>query len=165
MRREAFALLASAVLLAAPACHGSSNPPPSTQRSTPPPTTAGRLTAEQARCVAEATFLIRVADAIVRVVPAQEATPGTDGMPGAIQTLQSQKAALDGRSLQPLFMGDAHRLTASAEEMIAGYEGLLGPGHHDHAHDRELNRQIAEGASMAATTQANVKNKRSACAP
>lgn len=158
---------ATAVLVAllavpiAPACHGSVEPPPTTPSGTPPPTTTASVTQDQKRCIADATFLIRVADAIVRVVPTQEATPRTGGMPAAIDTLESQKAALESRTLQPLFQGAAHRLAASANVMIEGYEGLLGPGHHEH--DRELNRQITEAASMAAVTQADLRNKRAAC--
>jgi hypothetical protein len=83
-------------------------------------------------------------------------------MPAAIDALQAQKAAMANRTFHPPFDTQAHRLAGAADEMIAGYEGLLA-GHHDHAEVRALNRQIAEGASIAATTQANLRNQRSAC--
>jgi len=153
------------VLLAGPiasACHSSAEPPPTTPPTTPS-TTAHNPNPDQKRCIAEATFLIRVADAIIRVVPTQEATPGTGGMRPAIQALESQGSTLVNRTFHPLFEGDVHRLLASVNVMIEGYEGLLGPGHH--AHDRELNRQITEAASMAAVTQTDLRRKRGACVP
>ena len=163
MRRRA-AVLALLAALVGPACHDSAEPPPTTPPSTPSPTSTPRLTQEQMRCVAEATFLIRASDAVVRVVPAQNATPGNGGMPAAIDALQAQKAALANRTFHPPFDTRAERLAGAADEMIAGYEGLLA-GHNDHAQVRELNRQIAEGASIAAATQANLRNDRSGCVP
>lgn len=152
-------------VLAAPACHDSAQPPPSTPPSTPSPTTTTRLTQGQIRCVAEATFLIRLAGAIVQVVPTQEATPKNGGVSPAIQTLQAQKTAMANRTFHPPFDTQARRLAEAADEMIAGYEGLLGPGHNDHAHVRDLYRQITEGASIAATAQANLRSLRAACVP
>jgi hypothetical protein len=165
MRRRAALLAVLPAVMIVPGCHASANPPPSTPPSTPPPTTTARLTQQQARCVAEATFLIRVADMIVRVVPAQESTPGNEGMRAALDTLQAQKTAMANRTFHPPFDTQSGRLADAADEMIAGYEGLLAPGHHDHAEVRALNRQIAEGAAIAATTQANLRNQRSACVP
>jgi len=157
-------LVVAVALAAAPAavaCGGSGPPPPTTASPTATPSGPRSLSPQQVRCLADARFLIRTADAIVRVLPVQSATPGTGGMPAAVDALRAQLNGLRAHAVHVPFVTSRLELIEAANKMIAGYEGLLGPGHHEQ--DRQDQAMVAAGASMATVTAANLVNIRSRC--
>ncbi len=161
--RSLIVALALAAAPAAVACGGSGPPPPSTGPSTGTASSPPTLTSQQIRCMAEARFLIRTADAIVHVLPVQDATPGTGGMPAAVDALRAQLDALRARPIHVPFVLSQRELVQAATTMITGYEGLLGPGHHEQ--DRQDQAKVTAGASMATATAANLVNIRARCEP
>jgi hypothetical protein len=150
--------LAAGVILAG--CDATPLPPPTSAppRTSPSPT---RLTAVQKRCVAEARSLIGASRALQSIQSIASASPGRPGQEAALSAAQDQLAQLSSRAVHKPFVADRAALVQAANDMIEGYQNLLGPG--NHSADRGFIAQVTKGSSAAAGVEANVGLHRTQC--
>jgi hypothetical protein len=154
----ATAAAAVAVLLAA--CDATPSPPPT---SAPPRTSPSpaHLSAVQKRCVAEGRLLIDASRVLQGIPSIESATPDRTGREAALSGIQGQLARLTARTLHRPFVSDQAALIRAANDMVAGYEGLLGRG--NHKVDRANTALVTKGSSAAAGVEANVAVHRAQC--
>src|SRR5438105_10759456 len=141
------------MLVAAPSCHGHPNPGPTTPTTTP--STIRPLTAAQKRCLADGRHLGGIATGLVRIVTVHGATPGRSGMPAAIESAEAALAQLNGRAVQPRFSPDRRALITAANDMIAGYRGILAGGNHPRY--RTFLAMVTAGANAAGATDGSIR--------
>jgi hypothetical protein len=149
-----------AVLLAG--CDAAQSPPPT---STPPRTSPSptHLTAAQKRCAAEGQLLVDAARVLQGIPSIEAATPPPNrtGREAALSGVQAQLARLSPRALHKPFVSDQAALIQAANDMVAGYEGLLGRG--NHKVDRANTALVTKGTSAAAGVEANAGLHRAQC--